>query len=506
MIDEIDKMGSDWRGDPSSAMLEVLDPEQNSSFRDHYLDLPFDLSKVMFICTANVLDTIPGPLRDRMEIISIAGYTQEEKLHIARRYLRASAGGAQRPQERASSTSPTPRCACVIEGYTREAGVRNLERQIGTIARKFARMVAEEGRKRLTVGEKQVTEFLGRQKVFRETKRKRTSDPGVSTGLAWTPTGGDILFIEARAMPGSGRLILTGQLGDVMKESAQAALTYVRSIAEQLGADADYFQKHDIHVHVPAGAVPKDGPSAGVAMAVALASMVSGRAVDPQRGHDRRGDAHRAGAAGRRHQGEGAGRAGGGHHAGSSCPTATRPTSTRSGRRPAHRAARSATPTTCSAVLDQILVPAEEDAGRRRSCTPGKDGNSRISAGCRPSGSRSTASSTTRPTSSWRCTERDLPALFENALFALYDQLAELEDFETTATASTIRRARVRAPSDALRALLSEALYRFETQALRRGRAQPLHVETQASRRGRGIGGTARRASSTGSATPSCRR
>ena len=280
MIDEIDKMGADWRGDPSSAMLEVLDPEQNASFRDHYLDLPFDLSKVMFICTANVLDTIPGPLRDRMEIISIAGYTQEEKLHIARRYLvprQVERNGLKNGQ----LTMTDAALRLVIEGYTREAGVRNLERQIGTIARKFARMVAEEGRKRLTVGEKQVIEFLGRQKVFRETA-KRTSDPGVSTGLAWTPTGGDILFIEARAMPGSGRLILTGQLGDVMKESAQAALTYVRSIAEQLGADAEYFQKRDIHVHVPAGAVPKDGPSAGVAMAVALSSMVSGRAVDPQ--------------------------------------------------------------------------------------------------------------------------------------------------------------------------------------------------------------------------------
>lgn len=279
MIDEIDKMGADWRGDPSSAMLEVLDPEQNSSFRDHYMDLPFDLSKVMFICTANVLDTIPGPLRDRMEIISIAGYTEEEKLHIARKYLlprQLERNGLKEGQMTVTDAA----LRMIIESYTREAGVRNLERQIGTIARKFARMVAEEGRKRLTVGEKQVTEFLGKKRVFRETKR-RTADPGVSTGLAWTPTGGDILFIEARAMPGSGRLILTGQLGDVMKESAQAALTYVRSISDKLGADEEYFQKRDIHMHVPAGAVPKDGPSAGVAMAVALASMVSGRAVDP---------------------------------------------------------------------------------------------------------------------------------------------------------------------------------------------------------------------------------
>jgi ATP-dependent Lon protease len=279
MIDEIDKMGADWRGDPSSAMLEVLDPEQNASFRDHYLDLPFDLSKVMFVCTANVLDTIPGPLRDRMEIISIAGYTEEEKLHIAQRYLvprQLDRNGLKPNQIKLTDGALRE----IIEGYTREAGVRGLERQIGTVARKFARLVAEEGRSRATVSERQVTDYLGRKKVFRETKR-RTSEPGVSTGLAWTPTGGDILFIEARAMPGTGHLVLTGQLGDVMKESAQAALTYVRSAAESLGATAEFFQKHDIHVHVPAGAVPKDGPSAGVAMTVALASMVSGRAVDP---------------------------------------------------------------------------------------------------------------------------------------------------------------------------------------------------------------------------------
>jgi ATP-dependent Lon protease len=278
MIDEIDKMGADWRGDPSSAMLEVLDPEQNSTFRDHYLDLPFDLSKVMFICTANMLDTIPGPLRDRMEIISIAGYTEEDKLHIARRYLvprQLERNGLKKGQ----LTFTDAALRLLIEGYTREAGVRSLERQIGSVARKFARMVAEDGRKRITVGEKGVVELLGKRKVFRETKR-RTSDPGVSTGLAWTPAGGDILFIEARAMLGSGRLTLTGQLGDVMKESAQAALTYVRSDSDRLGIDAKFFQKHDVHVHVPAGAVPKDGPSAGVAMAVALASMASGRAVD----------------------------------------------------------------------------------------------------------------------------------------------------------------------------------------------------------------------------------
>ena len=233
MIDEIDKMGSDWRGDPSSAMLEVLDPEQNSSFRDHYLDLPFDLSKAMFVCTANMLDTIPGPLRDRMDIITIAGYTEEDKLHIAKRYLvprQLERSGLKKSQ----LTITDAALRLLIENYTREAGVRSLERQIGAICRKFARLVAEEGQTKLTVGEKRVTEFLGKKKVFRETKR-RTSEPGVSTGLAWTPTGGDILFIEARAMTGSGRLLLTGQLGDVMKESAQAALTYVRGAAAGLG-------------------------------------------------------------------------------------------------------------------------------------------------------------------------------------------------------------------------------------------------------------------------------
>jgi len=278
MIDEIDKMGSDWRGDPSSAMLEVLDPEQNGTFRDHYLDLPFDLSRVLFVCTANMLDTIPGPLRDRMEVISIAGYTQEDKLHIAKRYLvprQIERNGLR--EDQLALTDDALRV--VIESYTREAGVRTLERQIGTIARKFARMVAEGEREEERIVADQVAEYLGKRKVFRETKR-RTSDPGVSTGLAWTPTGGDILFIEARAMRGTGRLILTGQLGDVMKESAQAALTYVRSIADQLGAEPDFFQQHDIHIHVPAGAVPKDGPSAGVAITIALASMVSKKPVN----------------------------------------------------------------------------------------------------------------------------------------------------------------------------------------------------------------------------------
>ncbi len=280
MIDEIDKMGADWRGDPSSAMLEVLDPEQHNTFRDHYLDLPYDLSRVMFITTANMLDTIPGPLRDRMEIITMSGYTEEEKLHIARRYL------IPRQLERhglgkAHVQFTDGALSAMIQGYTREAGVRNLEREIGKVARKFARKVAEENRKRLTVNPDNLKDYLGKRKLFRESKR-RTSDAGVSTGLAWTPAGGDILFIEARSMPGTGKLTLTGQLGDVMKESAQAALTYIRSVAPTMGVAEGFFQNHDIHVHVPAGATPKDGPSAGVAITTALASLVTDHPVDAE--------------------------------------------------------------------------------------------------------------------------------------------------------------------------------------------------------------------------------
>jgi ATP-dependent Lon protease len=280
MIDEIDKMGADFRGDPASAMLEVLDPAQNDSFRDHYLDLEFDLSEVMFIATANVLDTIPGPLQDRMETIELAGYTLDEKKHIARRYLvprQIEANGLKPSQIEFAD----PALAAVIEEYTREAGVRSLERQIGTICRKVARGVAEgKGKGKARISAKRARELLGRRRVFAE-QRRRTKDPGVATGLAWTPTGGDVLFIEATSMPGSGQLTITGQLGDVMRESAQAALSYVRGhwreIAPQLGED--WFAKHDIHVHVPAGAVPKDGPSAGVAMTVALSSLIGGRPV-----------------------------------------------------------------------------------------------------------------------------------------------------------------------------------------------------------------------------------
>jgi ATP-dependent Lon protease len=273
MIDEIDKMGSDFRGDPASAMLEVLDPEQNTSFRDHYLDLPFDLSHVMFITTANELERVPGPLRDRMEVIQLAGYTQEEKLQIAKRYL------VPRQIERNGLTTSRieftdEALLLIIDGYTREAGVRNLEREIGAICRKVAREWAEGSRKRkLTVRPKTVGTLLGRRRHFRETLR-RTQIPGVATGLAWTPVGGEVLFVEATAFPGDGKMQMTGQLGDVMKESASAAFSWSKG---HVDAPADWFATHDVHVHVPAGAIPKDGPSAGIAMATALTSLITGR-------------------------------------------------------------------------------------------------------------------------------------------------------------------------------------------------------------------------------------
>jgi ATP-dependent Lon protease len=286
MIDEIDKMGADWRGDPSSAMLEVLDPEQNSTFRDHYLDVPFDLSNVMFITTGNTTDTIPGPLLDRMEVIQLAGYTEEEKLEIAKRYLVPRQ--IERNGLRKSWISFSDRALrAVIRDYTREAGVRNLERQIGTVCRKVAREVAESadssnGRRpaKPSISEPRIRELLGRPRFHSEVKR-RTRQPGVATGLAWTPVGGDVLFIEATSYPGKGRLTITGQLGDVMRESAQAALSYVRSHHAELtqGLGEDWFAEHDIHIHVPAGAIPKDGPSAGVTMATALTSLISARAV-----------------------------------------------------------------------------------------------------------------------------------------------------------------------------------------------------------------------------------
>jgi ATP-dependent Lon protease len=280
MIDEIDKMGADFRGDPASAMLEVLDPEQNHSFRDHYLDLPFDLSDVMFITTANVLDTIPAALRDRMETIQLAGYTHEEKHHIAKRYL------LPRQIERNGLTPDKIEVKdeaidVVTSEYTREAGVRNLERELGSICRKVARDFAEgKAKRKVTITKAKARQLLGKRRYFPEARLK-PKEPGVATGLAWTPFGGEVLFIEATQYPGSGKLNLTGQLGDVMRESAQAALSFVRSHADALNPRLpdDFFQNHDLHVHVPAGAIPKDGPSAGVAMATALASLISQRPV-----------------------------------------------------------------------------------------------------------------------------------------------------------------------------------------------------------------------------------
>jgi ATP-dependent Lon protease len=282
LIDEIDKMGNDFRGDPASAMLEVLDPEQNKTFRDHYLDLPFDLSKVLFICTANTLDTIPGPLLDRMDVIQLAGYTEDEKLGIAKKYLvpkQLKAHGLTK--SRLAITDKGLRL--VIREYTREAGVRNLERRIADICRKAARQVAEGYKGKLRADEPQVREWLGPRKFSGEV-RKRTADPGVATGLAYTAAGGDVLFIEAQAYPGKGKLTITGQLGEVMQESAQAALSWVRSHTDQLGVPENWFEKHDLHIHVPAGAVPKDGPSAGVTIATAIASLVRGIRVSPDVG------------------------------------------------------------------------------------------------------------------------------------------------------------------------------------------------------------------------------
>jgi ATP-dependent Lon protease len=277
LIDEIDKMGADYRGDPASAMLEVLDPSQNGTFRDHYLDLPFDLSKVLFICTANQLDTIPGPLLDRMDVIELTGYTEEEKLRIARRYLvprQIEAHGLAANQ--AVFTEKALRL--VISGYTREAGVRGLDRRIGDLARKAARQIAEGKMQRCRIDERKVKTWLGPGRFGAE-PRKRTAEPGVATGLAVTSVGGDVLFVEATGYPGSGTLTVTGQIGEVMQESARAALSWVRAHAAAQGLDPAWFETHDVHVHVPAGAVPKDGPSAGVTIATAIVSLVSGRTV-----------------------------------------------------------------------------------------------------------------------------------------------------------------------------------------------------------------------------------
>jgi ATP-dependent Lon protease len=275
MLDEVDKLGAGFHGDPSSALLEVLDPEQNSTFRDNYLGVAFDLSQVMFIATANVLDTIPGPVRDRMEVIELPGYTEDEKLEIARRYLlkRQFEANGLRP-EQCEITEDAIRS--IIRDYTREAGVRNLERLIGAACRHVATRIAEGEMERMRIDAAALPGILGPRR-FENEVAMRTSVSGVATGLAWTPTGGDILFIEATRVPGRGNLILTGQLGDVMKESAQAALTLVKARAGDLGIDVGLFEKSDVHIHVPAGAVPKDGPSAGVAMFVALVSLLTGR-------------------------------------------------------------------------------------------------------------------------------------------------------------------------------------------------------------------------------------
>jgi ATP-dependent Lon protease len=285
MLDEVDKVGSDWRGDPSSALLEVLDPAQNHSFRDHYLDVELDLSEVLFVATANVVDTIPGPLLDRMEVIALDGYTEDEKLAIARGYLlpRQTERNGLREDE---VTVEDDAVRAVIADYTREAGVRNLERELGKVLRKAARRVAEGQEGPIVIGPDDLSDALGRPKFHHEAA-ERTATPGVATGLAVTGTGGDVLFVEASAMPVEGpgeRLVLTGQLGDVMRESARIALTWTRSHADEVGVDPGELAGREVHLHVPAGAIPKDGPSAGVTMVTALASLASGRAVRPNVG------------------------------------------------------------------------------------------------------------------------------------------------------------------------------------------------------------------------------
>jgi ATP-dependent Lon protease len=279
MLDEVDKLGRDFRGDPASALLEVLDPEQNSEFRDHYLDVAFDLSDVFFITTANELEPIPGPLRDRMEIIQLSGYTEQEKVAIAEQYLvpRQTRENGLREDEIAFSRDAL---MTVVRDYTREAGVRTLEREIGRAARKVVTRIAEGQTEKVTIDDKMVRELLGKPRYgYREEIEERTDLPGVATGLAWTPVGGDVLFVEAARMPGAKGFQFTGQLGEVMQESARTAFSYIRSKAEDLGLDPGFFEKNDIHIHVPAGAVPKDGPSAGVTMATALASLLTSRPV-----------------------------------------------------------------------------------------------------------------------------------------------------------------------------------------------------------------------------------
>jgi len=277
MLDEIDKLGADFRGDPSAALLEVLDPEQNFSFADHYLDVPFDLSKVTFIATANQLETIPPALRDRMEVIHLSGYTEDEKVQIAQNHLlprQLKEHGLIRRKVRMDEAA----LRALIRGYTQEAGVRNLEREIGHVCRKIARQVVEGRRRPFAITKEDLADFLGVEKV-QLTLREEVASPGIVAGLAWTPVGGEVMFVEATKMKGSKGLTLTGQLGEVMKESAQIALSYVRTRASEWNLDQDFFADQEIHVHLPAGAIPKDGPSAGVTVATALLSLLTGRPV-----------------------------------------------------------------------------------------------------------------------------------------------------------------------------------------------------------------------------------
>jgi ATP-dependent Lon protease len=283
MLDEVDKLGRDFRGDPAAALMEVLDPEQNSTFRDHYLDVAFDLSKVLWVATANWMDPIPEPLRDRMEIIELAGYTEEEKVHIAKRFLipRQTKEHGLALGEQIEFTDES--LHYLIHSYTREAGVRNLEREIATLIRKQARRIAEGKTEKQIVTPEVIREALGLEKVRIEKEvEERVQKPGVSVGLVWTPVGGDIVFIEASKMRGGKQFTVTGHLGEVMQESTRAALTWVRANAERYGIDPDFFRKIDLHIHVPSGAIPKDGPSAGVAMVTALVSLLTGRPVRPR--------------------------------------------------------------------------------------------------------------------------------------------------------------------------------------------------------------------------------
>jgi len=278
MLDELDKLGHDFRGDPAAALLEVLDPEQNHSFSDHYLEVPFDLSKVMFVATANVMDPIPPALRDRLEVLELPGYTREEKLNISKQFLvpkQLEEHGLSKDRILFDEAAISE----VIDSYTREAGVRSLEREMANVIRAIAVLVAENKAAEIErITPERIAEFLGPAKHFSEVA-ERTAEPGVATGLAWTPVGGDILFIEATKMTGKGQLVLTGQLGDVMKESAQAALSFIRSRTRWLGLEDNFLEKVDLHVHIPAGAIPKDGPSAGVTMFVAMASLLTGKPV-----------------------------------------------------------------------------------------------------------------------------------------------------------------------------------------------------------------------------------